>query len=172
MTNTEDNDELLIGRYARGDAAAFDQLYKRHELRVWRYLERNVGDSAASDDLLHEVWVALARNAASVDSVTRFKTRVFTLAYDRMKVLLRARGAKAAPAPAAKGPAGAEDPANVLASALGTLPNDEREAYLLHVEAQLSLGDIAEITESTVETVEGRLHLARSKLHELLSEQT
>jgi RNA polymerase sigma factor (sigma-70 family) len=170
MTNTEDNDELLIGRYARGDAAAFDQLYKRHELRVWRYLERNVGDQATSDDLLHEVWVALARNAASVDSVTRFKTRVFTLAYDRMKVSLRARGAKAAAAPAAKGPAEAEDPANALANALGTLPSDEREAFLLHVEAQLSLGDIAEITESTVETVEGRLHLARSKLHGLLSE--
>lgn len=170
MTNTEDNDELLIGRYSRGDAAAFDQLYKRHELRVWRYLERNVGDQATSDDLLHEVWVALARNAASVDSVTRFKTRLFTLAYDRMKVLLRARGAKAAPAPAANGAAGANDPANALASALGTLPSDEREAYLLHVEAQLSVGDIAEITESTVETVEGRVHLARSKLHELLSE--
>jgi RNA polymerase sigma-70 factor (ECF subfamily) len=70
MTNTEEDDEALIGRYARGDTAAFDQLYRRHELRVWRYLERNVCNQATSDDLLQEIWFALARNAASLESVT------------------------------------------------------------------------------------------------------
>jgi RNA polymerase sigma-70 factor (ECF subfamily) len=95
MTNTEEDDEALIGRYARGDAAAFDQLYRRHELRVWRYLERNVCNQATSDDLLQEIWFALARNAASLESGTRFRTRLFTLAHDRMTDLLRARAAKA-----------------------------------------------------------------------------
>src|SRR5579871_375811 len=84
MNTTEENDEILIGRYARGDAAAFDQLYRRHELRVWRYLERSVGDQETSDELLQDVWLALARNAVSLESVTRFRTRLFTLAHDRM----------------------------------------------------------------------------------------
>ena len=168
MTNTEEDDESLIGRYARGDAAAFDQLYRRYELNVWRYLERNVGNQATSDELLQEIWFALARNAASLES--RFRTRLFTLAHDRMTVFLRARTSKGTtvsrPAPAAP-----DDPANALVRAIGQLTSEERGAYLLQMEGQLSLGEIAEITESTVDTVEGRLHIARLKLHELLSEK-
>jgi RNA polymerase sigma factor (sigma-70 family) len=169
MPNTEENDETLIGRYARGDAAAFDQLYKRYELPVWRYLERNVSDQDTADDLLQEIWFALARNAASLESVTRFRSRLFTLAHDRMTDTLRTRAAKGSqPAAASRPP----DPANAVARAIAQLAREEREAYLLHIEGQLSLGDIAEITESTVDTVQGRLRLARLKLHELLSEKT
>ena len=172
MTNTEEDDETLIGRYARGDAAAFDQLYKRHELRVWRYLDRNLCNQAASDDLLQEIWFALARNAASLESVTRFRTRLFTLAHDRMTESLRARAAKGIPAAGASRPAMAPDPANALTRAIGQLPSEQREAYLLQMEGQLSLGDIAEITESTLDTAESRLRLARLKLHDLLNENT
>jgi RNA polymerase sigma factor (sigma-70 family) len=172
MTNPEEDDETLIGRYAHGDAAAFDQLYRRYELPVWRYLERNVGNQAISDDLLQEIWFALARNAVSLESVTRFRTRLFTLAHDRMTDSLRTRAAKATPTAAAGRPAVARDPAAALAQAIGQLPREQREAYLLQIEGQLSLRDVAEITESTVDTVQSRIRLARLKLHELLDEET
>ena len=170
MNTTEENDEILIGRYARGDAAAFDQLYRRHELRVWRYLERSVGDQDTSDDLLQEVWLALARNAVSLESVTRFRTRLFTLAYDRMVQTRRDRAAKGIPAPPR--PAKTDEAGNTLSRALGQLAGDERDAYLLHMEGQLSIGEIAEITESPIDTVESRLWVARAKLHELLGEKS
>jgi hypothetical protein len=38
MTDADESDEALMGRFARGDAAAFELLYRRHELRTWRYL--------------------------------------------------------------------------------------------------------------------------------------
>jgi len=41
-------------------------------------------NQATSDDLLQEIWFALARNAASLESGTRFRTRLFTRAHDRM----------------------------------------------------------------------------------------
>ena len=164
--DTMEDDETLVGRYARGDATAFDHLYRRYEARLWRYLERNVCHQATSDELLPEIWFAVARNATSLESETRFRTRLFTLAHDRMIDVLRTR-------PESGGrPAAARDPANALTRALGQLPSEQREAYLLEIEGQLSLGDIAEVTESTVETVQSRLRLARLKLHELLNEQT
>jgi RNA polymerase sigma-70 factor, ECF subfamily len=169
MNTTEENDEILIGRYARGDAAAFDVLYRRHELRVWRYLDRSVGDQDTSDDLLQDVWLALARNAVSLESVTRFRTRLFTLAHDRMVQARRERAAKGAPAPSrAKG----DEPAAVLSRAVGQLASEERDAYLLHLEGGLSVGEIAEITESPIDTVDSRLRMARSKLHEVLGEKS
>jgi len=60
-THAGESDESLIGRYARGDAGAFEILYRRHEMRTWRYLERNVGNRATADEL---AWFAVATNAA------------------------------------------------------------------------------------------------------------
>ena len=159
----EESDEVLVGRYVRGDATAFDQLYKRHELRVWRYLERNVRDQDTADELLQEVWFALARNAASLESATRFRTRLFTLAYDRMTESLRTHP------PAEGSQSGA---ANGLAQAISELAREQREAYLLQMEGQLSVGEIAEITESTIDTANTRLRQARLKLRELLNEKS
>jgi RNA polymerase sigma-70 factor (ECF subfamily) len=81
----------------------------------------------------------------------------------------RERAAKGAPAPSR--PAKTDEPANVLSRAMGQLAVEERDAYLLHVEGQLSVGEIAEITESPIDTVDSRLRMARSKLHEIFSEK-
>src|ERR1700686_2485740 len=84
MTDAGESDEALIGRYARGDAAAFVPLYRRHEMRVWRYLERNVGNRATADELMQEVWFAVARDALRYEPSARFTTWLFTIAHNRM----------------------------------------------------------------------------------------
>ena len=168
----EESDEALIGRYARGAAAAFDQLYKRHELRVWRYLERNLNDPATADDLLLEVWCALARNTISAESTTRIRTRLFTLAHERVTQLLEARGDQAGFAAEADSTAAADGAANSLARAIGQLSREQRAAYLLQMEGQLSVGEIAQIAGSTIDAAQGHLRLARLKLQELFSEPT
>jgi RNA polymerase sigma-70 factor (ECF subfamily) len=45
---SDPSDEALIQRYAAGDAAAFETLYLRHEMRVWRYLLRQTRNEARS----------------------------------------------------------------------------------------------------------------------------
>ena len=162
----EESDEALIGRYVRGDAPAFDQLYKRNEQRVWRYLERNVRNQAAADELLQEIWFALSRNAVSLESTTRFRTRLFTLTHDKMTNTLREQPLPEAP-PLEGRPT--RDPAG-LAQVLAQLPREQREAFLLQAEGQLSVGEIAEITENTIDATQGSLRLAKLQLRELLGE--
>jgi len=84
MTVADESDETLMMRYGRGDAAAFDLLYRRHEMRVWRYLERNVGNRATADELMQEVWFAVARDALRYEPSARFTTWLFTIAHNRM----------------------------------------------------------------------------------------
>ncbi len=163
---SEESDEALVGRYVRGDAAAFDLLYRRHELRVWRYLERNVRNQATSDELLQEIWSALSRNAASLESATRFRTRLFTLTHDRMNNSVRERPPAVVEPPAGRLP---RDPAG-LALAVGLLPREQREAFLLQTEGQLSVGEIAEITESSIDATQNTLRQAKLQLRELLGE--
>jgi RNA polymerase sigma-70 factor (ECF subfamily) len=188
MTQRGESDEALMTRYARGDAAAFEELYRRHEMRVWRYLERNVRNAASADELMQEVWFAVARDAPRYQPTARFTTWLFTIAHHRMIDAIRTRhqpvsleslGYEAEPvveqltAAASAGPlaaAIATDQAVALNRAVLQLPGEQREAFLLHIEGELSLEEIAAVTGCGFETAKSRLRYARTKLRELLQE--
>jgi RNA polymerase sigma-70 factor (ECF subfamily) len=188
MKRAADSDEALMERYARGDAAAFTLLYRRHEMRIWRYLQRNVFDRATADELMQEVWFAVAREAAHYEASARFTTWLFTIAHHRLIDSIRTRrrpvsleslGYEAEPVvqqlttDPSVGPLGAavaRDQATALRHAFAQLPPEQRAAFLLQVEGDLSVEEIAIITHSTFETTKSRLRYARMKLRELLAE--
>jgi RNA polymerase sigma factor (sigma-70 family) len=175
-----DSDESLMARYARGEVVAFEMLYQRHEMRIWRYLERNVRNRATSDELLQEVWFAVARDAPRYAPTARFTTWLFTIAHHRMidwiranrrYVSLDALGLETESLVA--GPVAAaisNDQSGALLQAIGQLPSEQREAFLLQVEGDLSVEEIAKITATSFETAKSRLRYARTKLRSLLQE--
>src|ERR1700682_4406871 len=83
------SDESLMLRFAGGEVAAFEDLYRRHELKVWRYLYRSVGNRATADDLLQEVWFAVALETPRCRATTRFTTWLYTVAHNRLVDCLR-----------------------------------------------------------------------------------
>ena len=85
-------DEALMLAFARGNMNAFEQLYDRHETGVWRFVFRSVQNQAVADDLVQELWFAVARTAASYEPTAKFKTWLFTMA--RNRVIDHARTAK------------------------------------------------------------------------------
>jgi RNA polymerase sigma factor (sigma-70 family) len=182
------SDEVLMRRYAVGDAKSFETLYERHETRVWRYLQRSVHNAAIADELMQEVWFSVAREAARYQASARFSTWLFTIAHNRMvdalrtnrsQVSLQALGtdddrtaAQLIEAPQ-RGPqalAVAQQQAEALNRAVAALSEDQRETFLLHVEGELTVEEIAVVTGCSFETAKSRLRYARSKLRELLKE--
>jgi RNA polymerase sigma factor (sigma-70 family) len=188
MTVTDESDETLMALYGRGDAAAFEVLYRRHEMRVWRYLERNVRNRATADELMQEVWFAVAREAARYEPTARFTTWLFTIAHHRMIDSIRKSRRQTSldtlgyesesvleqlTADPREGPLAAavtRDQAAALLRAVEKLPGEQREAFLLQVEGDLSVEEIATITDTSFETTKSRLRYARTKLRELLQE--
>jgi RNA polymerase sigma factor (sigma-70 family) len=187
-TVADDSDEALIDRYARGEAAAFELLYRRHELRIWRYLNRNLRDAATADELMQEVWFAVARGAAQYRPSARFTTWLFSIAHNRMIDSIRARRRHmsleslghesdevtrqltADPSASPVAAAVARDEAAALIRAVEELPREQREVFLLQVEGDLDVEEIARITGSSFETTKSRLRYARTKLRQMLKE--
>jgi len=176
-----------MARFARGDAAAFEVLYRRHETRIWRYLHRHVGNRECANELMQEVWFGVARNASRYRPKARFTTWLFTLAHNRMVDWFRSRrpvesldaiGIDAPEitritAPCSGEPyaaAVAHDQMAALLDALRQLPEDQREVFVLQIEGDLKVEEIAGITGSAFETTKSRLRYARTKLRELLKE--
>jgi RNA polymerase sigma-70 factor (ECF subfamily) len=62
------------------------------------------------------------------------------------------------------------DQAKALVVAVSQLPEEQRDAFLLQMEGDLGVEEIAAITASSFETTKSRLRYARTKLRELLRE--
>ena len=191
MDLAEETDENLMVRFGRGEAAAFEFLYRRHESRVFRFLHRNVKNEATANDLMQEVWFAVVRGAANYQPTAKFTTWLFTIAHNRTVDMIRAtrrlQGLDAGDDadPEASSPlerlaieAKLEPPAQVqsqdeaaaLLSAVEQLPAEQRSAFLLQAEGDLSVEEIALVTGSSFETAKSRLRYARAKLRQLLWE--
>jgi RNA polymerase sigma-70 factor (ECF subfamily) len=191
MSLAQETDENLMIRFGRGEAAAFEFLYRRHELRVFRYLLRNVNSEAAANDLMQEVWFAVVRGAADYRPTAKFTTWLFTIAHNRMVDMIRANrrllSLDAGDEAAAEGSSllerlaidrkleplsqvQSQDEAAALLNAVAQLPAEQRSAFLLQAEGELSVEEIADATGSNFETVKSRLRYARAKLRQLLWE--
>lgn len=173
-------------RYARGDAPAFEQLYDRHEAGVYRFLLRSVGIAAVADDLLQEVWISVVRSADRYEPRALFTTWLYRIARTRLIDHWRARDpvilvsldapllddAGSSLADTAAGAASLEPEtallnkaqARALMLAVEALPPAQREAFLLHTHAGLTLAQIGSITGAALETVKSRLRYASAKL--------
>ena len=191
MSLAQETDENLMVRFGRGEAAAFEFLYRRHESRVFRFLRRNVRYEAAANDLMQEVWFVVVRGAATYQPTAKFTTWLFTIAHNRTVDMIRANhrlqsldagddadpGASSplerlADSPKLEPPAQVQtqDEAAALLSAVAQLPAEQRSAFLLQAEGELSVEEIADATGSSFETVKSRLRYARAKLRQLLWE--
>jgi RNA polymerase sigma-70 factor (ECF subfamily) len=189
MTDADESDEVLLGRYAAGDAVAFERLYRRHEMRTWRYIERTVGNRATADELMQEVWFSVAREAARYRPTARFTTWMFTIAHNRVVDWLRSQrphsslesmGYEAGSvivqltADPNEGPLATvvtRDQSRALGEALAQLSAEQRDAFLMQIEGDLSVEEIAAVTAVSFETAKSRLRYARMNLRNLLKEQ-
>ncbi|MBU1819193.1 MAG: sigma-70 family RNA polymerase sigma factor, partial [Gammaproteobacteria bacterium] len=140
------------------------------------------------DDLLQDVWFAVARNAHSYEVKAKFRTWLFTLAHHRLVDHLRTAKnhssldasddderslADTLAADSGFGPVRqlqSREQAAALIAAVEQLPLEQREAFLLQAEGDLSVHEIAEATGVHFETAKSRLRYARASLRQHLKE--
>jgi RNA polymerase sigma factor (sigma-70 family) len=188
------SDEALIKRYAQGQASAFNILYGRHEKNMWRYIYHSVQQNAIADELMQDVWFAIARAAETYEALrngAKFKTWAYTLAHHRVvdhwrkahsttsHVSINLDDDDAVQARAQLfadsgfGPLRhieSHEQAKALIAAVESLPAEQREAFLLQAEGDLSVEEIATAMDVSFETAKSRLRYARNKLKTLLAE--
>ncbi|MFW5879167.1 MAG: RNA polymerase sigma factor [Myxococcota bacterium] len=190
----ESSDEALLRRYqAKGDVQAFELLVLRHRRALFNFIARFVGSQDKAEDLLQDVLVKLATLAADYQGRASVRTWLFTiarnLACDEMRkakhrdaVSLDAAAAgEGASSPLVErlaGDAPAPDRAAasamlqpVLAEAIASLPDDQREVFLLREYGGVPFKEIAEVTGTGVNTIKSRMRYALEGLRRALEER-
>jgi RNA polymerase sigma-70 factor (ECF subfamily) len=190
------DEQLMLDYGAAGPeaATAFARLFERHERPVYRFLLRSLaGDAARADDLLQEVWLAVIRNATSYEPRAKFTTWLYGIARTRLidhwrahrnDVSLdaandaQAEDAGEAPIDRLAAARTMEPEVRIMSRAQGRafvvaveqLPPAQREALLLHLEGELTLEEIGQLTGVGMETAKSRLRYALAKLRAALED--
>lgn len=166
--------------YANGELAAFDVLYSRYRLRLFRFLQSSCGDADVADELYQNTWAAVIRSAASYHASAPFAAWIFRIA--RHQLIDHARRQRRAwlpldetvadhnPAHQPAAVAEAEDRRRRIIAAVKALPDAQREAFLLREDGELSLDEIAALVGCGRETIKSRLRYAHTKLREALAD--
>ena len=173
-------DELLLKRAGDGDQAAFLEIYERHRLPVFRFAYRLLGTVEAAEDVTHDCFVSLIRNTSNFDpSRASLRTYLFAAARNLAMKQFRITGREDSLDELTEEPAFSskheplrmvldEELATKVRDAVMSLPALQREALVLFEYEDLSLSEIADITQSDVGAIKGRLFRAREGLKRIL----
>jgi RNA polymerase sigma-70 factor (ECF subfamily) len=176
--NLSASDEVLIGRIAKDDRLAMQVLFARHQVRVYRFVLRLVGNQGVAEDLISEVFLDVWRQADRFEGRSAVST--WLLAIARFKALSAMRrkpeaeldddtaGAIEDTADDPEVAVQKKDKGEVLRKCLLLLSPEHREVIDLVYYHEKSVEEVAEIVGVPEPTVKTRMFYARKKLSELL----
>jgi RNA polymerase sigma-70 factor (ECF subfamily) len=184
--STPDDGQLMC-RYADGDVAAFDTLYERHRVPLWRFLRRLLADESVTADVFQDSWARVVAAADRYRPTAPFAAWLYRIAHNCCVDHWRRAGRLAQREVAAEdewlaampdcdhpGPAALamrQQSMESLSRALDQLPDEQRTAFLMYAEAGLSLAEIASATGVGPETAKSRLRYATARLRRALHDE-
>ena len=170
----------LIRRFNAGQSQALRCIYERYKIALSRVARALLNDPAASEDVLHDVFVQFAAQSG------RFRLRGSLKGYLAICVANRARNVnqKARPVDPERFRAArtvhqeADYPVQIaersellqtLISALRQLPEEQRQVIALHVLGDLRFREIAKMSKVSIHTIQSRYRYGLRKLQARLN---
>ncbi len=173
------SDAEVVARVLGGDPEAFGLVIRRYEAGLVRFATRMLGSRDGAADAVAESFVRAYRHLASCREPSRLRTWLYRIVANRCKSHLARRPVadlSLDDAPPVADPVDNEvaleraEQLTLVARALGELPPEKREAFVLkHVEG-LSYQEMAAVTGERIPTLKMRVHRAREALLKVLEE--
>lgn len=165
------SDEELIQEIKADNMFAFDFLYKKYCKRVYKFSYSILKSKEESENLMQDVFLNLWENRYKVEKDSSIKSYIFTITYNSAISIIRKKVRESQFIEYLKSLQEiTEDPVNVeleyneltskLDEIINTLPQRQKEVYLLHRLETLKYSDIAERLHISVNTVEN--HMSRA----------
>jgi len=182
-----DDDALMI-RLQEGDARAFDELVAKYQGPLVGFFQRNTRDLQLSEDLTQETLLRVYNQSWDYLPVGKFRGWMYRIARNLLIDNVRRQSHDALVHACTGGQTDAADAIARLADKLlppdqradqrdfqrlieellSQLPEDQRLTFTLHHFSELTLGEVANVMETSLPTSKSRLRLAREKLREKL----
>ena len=185
LGRVQDPTLTLIERLRQADPAAVGEVYDEHHTAVRAFARRLVGDTAAAEDLVHEVFVTLPRAIRRFRGESTLRTFLVSIAVNHARHHVRAASRRRAamdrlalePAASTTTPSDPEadtrrrELAAALTRALDQLPIDQRVAFVLCEVEERTSREAAAIAGAPEATMRTRLFHAKRRLRATLEKE-
>jgi RNA polymerase sigma-70 factor (ECF subfamily) len=176
-----DEERELVARHAAGDRSAFDEIYSRYSGLVFHLALRLLGSREEALDIAQDVFLRIHRHLAGFRGASSLRTWIYRITLNQC----RNQGKRFRPVsvpvgdgederPIADPAAGPEELAmrheftERVKRALGSVPDEFREALVLRDLEDLSYEEIAGVLGVPLGTVRSRIARGRERLRCLL----
>jgi len=174
------DDASLVRDALAGSARGFERLVRKHQVPILRFLKRRLGRTEDAEDVLQETFAAVHRNLHRYDARWQVSTWIFTIA--RRQAASYTRRAKLPVEPGAVGD-DQHDPNqpgvdarmvvdderdNLWTLARQALSGDQFDVLWMFYAEQMSLDQVAKVTDKSSLSTRVSLHRARQKLKRAL----
>ena len=175
------NEELLISRAAKGDAAAFNELLGLHEKKMYAVCLRMCGNHEDAQDCLQEAMLRVYRAISGFKGQSSFSTWLYRVTMNTCLDELRRRKNKQTTSLDGLLDAGwspsddldtpehhaiASEKRREIQKTISELPEDMRSAVVLRDIHGFSYDEISGILGANVGTIKSRISRGREKLRE------
>ncbi|MGH2820296.1 MAG: sigma-70 family RNA polymerase sigma factor [Actinomycetota bacterium] len=177
-------DEDLLARFLGGDERCFERLVRRHEDRIFSLCLKVTGERADALEAMQETFISLFRQASSFRGDSAFGTWLYRIGINACRDLLRRRKRLPVPEEDLLEVAGdalgrtetrLDESASLridLSRALARLPEEYREAVVLHDLGGAPYEVVARLTGAPVGTVKSRISRGRRLLAGYLEQRS
>ena len=175
------NDLELIIQFQQTNQkeAAFTQLLKRHQQKVFFQIKRMVTEHADADDIAQQVWIKVWAKLDGFKMESEFSTWLFRVAYNETLNFIQKQKKQANHSQSERNldyenaSSGSDNPKSsqieiALEQAIKQLPEKQRFVFMLRYFEELNYDRIAEITGTTVGGAKANFHQAIKKMEEIL----
>lgn len=187
MNYCADEDGPSVEAFCNGDRHAFEPLMSRYGTPVYSYLCHMLQDEATASGLFQLAFIRAFKRLESCRNGSSFRKHIFTMAHHLVADYLL-RHPEAEPPVTSGGTCTSAVDSSAAAAQQGDMPDGkqagnpphrgrhslttlELEVILLREYSGLRFKDIAEITDTPVNTVLSRMRCGVTKLHRSMTEQ-
>ena len=173
-------DRWLVSRLRQGSGEALCRIYEKYRDDLLRLAVSLSNDTAASEDIVHDVFVSFIRQARQFQLTGSLKSYLATCVAHRARNVNRAQRVRSAvPLDEAAGAAAeswrpdkwlvCSEELRQMADALARLSAEQREVITLHLQGGLKFREIAEFQHVPLKTALSRYRGGLTKLRVLLN---
>ncbi len=177
------SDEQLMATFSQADDVnnqrVFEILYQRHKGPFFRFIKKSINNDQDAHELYQELWFKIINNKGKFNSEQKFTTWAYTIARRLLIDQFRKTGRMAeltgikttaddelvnTSITAPENEFAAKQMSKQLHQTLDKLPPEQRQAFLLKHDADLSIKEIATITQQPHEKVKSQYRYAVNKI--------
>lgn len=179
--NKNKTDEELVQKMNSGSKLAFEILYDRYSLSLFRFFYSRFGNKEKAEDFLQNTFLTLFQKGATFDSSRKFSSWIYTIAHNQCKNEFRSLSRSYHRVEnfdfndlVSNDWRSSEKMdksifSEHLGMALSNLSHEHQSSFILRFKHQLSIREISEILDCSEGTTKSRLFYTLKKLAKKLN---